>query len=240
MGEDKTQKYTFLEALASETRDPIELRSQLLNILLAGRDTTASLLGWLFFLLIRHPAVFSKLRQTVLDEFGSYNSPQGITFASLKNCRYLQYCLNEALRLYPVVPFNGRRATRDTTLPRGGGPDGLSPVYVRRGQEIGYSVHLMHRRKTLWGADANEFKPERWEDRRPGWEYLPFNGGPRICIGQQFALTEAGYVTVRLLQRFDGMDGVGKLDGPVLHGLTLTSCPGNGVKVRLHEKVEKL
>jgi cytochrome P450 len=93
-------------------------------------------------------------------------------------------------------------------------------------------VFIMHRRKDLWGPDCEIFKPERWESRKPGWDYLPFNGGPRICIGQQFALTEIGYVLVRMLQRIDALDGSGA--GPVKHGLTLTNCPADGVKVRLH------
>ena len=92
----------------------------------------------------------------------------------------------------------------------------------------------MHHRRDLWGEDADAFRPDRWAGRRPGWEYLPFNGGPRICIGQQFALTEASYVTVRLLQRFDRIDAEPLAKGPVRHGLTLTNCPADGVKVRLH------
>jgi cytochrome P450 len=179
------ERYIFLEALAQQTRDPIELRSQLLNILLAGRDTTAGLLGWLFYILARNPAAFKKLRETIMDEFGSYTSPNEITFARLKSCSYLQHCLNETLRLYAVVPVNSRCAVRDTTLPRGGGPDGKSKVFVHKGQEVNYSVHVMHRRKDLWGEDADEFKPERWVGLKPGWEYLPFNGGPRICLGRK-------------------------------------------------------
>ncbi|KAI9820843.1 MAG: hypothetical protein M1832_003476 [Thelocarpon impressellum] len=227
-------KYVFLEALAAQTRDPIELRSQMLNILLAGRDTTASLLGWLFYLLARHPAVYAKLRAVVLDTFGSYDEPRDLTFAKLKSCQFLQHCNNETLRLYPVVPVNAREAVRDTTLPRGGGPDGQAPVFVRAGQTVEYTVHAMHHRKDLWGPDAEEFKPERWEGRKVGWEYLPFNGGPRICIGQQFALTEASYVTVRLLQRFDRLENTDPEPTPKLN-LTLTSCSGTGVQVRMHE-----
>lgn len=89
----------------------------------------------------------------------------------------------------------------------------------------------MQRRKDLWGEDATEFRPDRWENRRPGWDYLPFNGGPRICIGQQFALTEVGYVLVRMIQRVEQIDG--SKVGPEKHGLTLTNCPGDGVNVRL-------
>ena len=71
---------------------------------------------------------------------------------------------------------------------------------------MGWSLYTIHRRKDIYGEDANEFKPERWADLRPGWEYLPFNGGPRICIGQQFALTEASYTTIRLMQEFTSIE----------------------------------
>jgi cytochrome P450 len=235
--EEKSTRYVFLDALVSMTHDPIELRSQLLNILLAGRDTTASLLSWTFLMLARHPEVFRKLRKTIISEFGTYSSPRNITFATLKSCQYLQYCMNETLRLYPVVPFNRRSATRDTSLPRGGGPDGLSPIFIRKGQHVLYSTHVMHHRKDLWGPDAEEFKPERWASRKAGWEYIPFNGGPRICIGQQFALTEAGYVLVRLLQRFDQIEDVYP-DRQIRCGMTLTSSPAEVVTVRLHEATE--
>ncbi|KAI9680716.1 MAG: hypothetical protein M1817_004156 [Caeruleum heppii] len=233
-GHSSREKYVFLNALAAQTRDPIELRSQLLNILLAGRDTTASLLGWLFYLLTRHPRVFNKLRAIILDEFGTYARPREITFARLKSCTYLQHCNNETLRLYPVVPFNGRQAARDTTLPRGGGEDGQSPVFVRKGQVVEYSVHVMHHRKDLYGPDAEEFRPERWETIKPGWGFLPFNGGPRICIGQQFALTETSYVTVRLMQRFDALENHDP-DPVPKHHLTLISCSATGVKIRMKE-----
>lgn len=231
----KKERYVFLEAVAQQTQDPYELRSQLLNILLAGRDTTASLLSWLFHQLLRNPHVFEKLRSTVLETFGTYDNPRDITFPNLKGCQYLQYCLNETLRLWTIVPGNGRRSNKATTLPRGGGPDGKSPIYIPPQTEVNYSIHVMHRRKDIWGPDADEFKPERFIGRRSGWEYLPFNGGPRICIGQQLALTEASYVVVRLLQKYDKIDtSPEELQGKTRSNLTLTSAPGRPVKLRLH------
>ncbi|KAK3939387.1 cytochrome P450 [Diplogelasinospora grovesii] len=231
--EENKEQYIFLEALAAETQDPIELRSELLHVLLAGRDTTASHLGWIFYNLARDPARYKKLRDIILADFGTYDHPKNITFSKLKDCKYLRYVNDESLRLYPVVPFNSRYANKDTTLPRGGGKDGNSPVFIPKGSTCDYSVFVMQRRKDIWGPDADEFKPERWEGRKVGWEYLPFNGGPRVCIGQQFALTEASYVTVRLLQRFDKMESLAR-DEVVLHNLTLTNCIANGVNVRLH------
>ena len=230
-GEKK--KYIFLDALVAQTRDPTELRSQTLNLLLGGRDTTASMMGWLFYELARNPAVFAKLRAVILDSFGTYSAPHDLTFSALKSCQFLQFCNNEILRLYPVVPVNTRQALRDTVIPTGGGPDGTSPFFVRKDQHVQYCVHAMHRRKDLWGDDAEVFNPERWLGRRPGWEYLPFNGGPRICPGQQFALTKTSYVAVRLIQRFDVLQN--RDDAPLpLMNLTLTNCSGTGAKVRLH------
>lgn len=227
------ERYIFLKELVQQTRDPIELRSQLLNILLAGRDTTAGLLGWTFFLLVRHPRVFKQLREAIINDFGTYHQPKNLTFEALKGCTYLQHTMNEVLRLFATVPLNSRRAIKDTTIPRGGGPDGLSPVYIKKGQEVNYSVHVMHHRADIWGPDVEEFKPERWEGRRPGWEFLPFNGGPRICLGQQFALTEAGYVIVRMLQKFDGIQ-TNETDPIVRHQYSVTTAPLR-VPLRFHE-----
>ncbi len=182
---NEKQKYVFLEALAETTPNPTELRFQMISILLAGRDTTASLLSFTYTLFIKHPEVYRKLRSVVLEEFGTYSNPRNITFSSLKSCSYLQWVLNETLRLYPVVPVDGRKALKDTTLPTGGGPNGDKPIHIRKGVQVDYSVYVIQRRKDLWGEDADEFRPERWDGRKSGWEYLPFNGGPRICIGQQ-------------------------------------------------------
>ena len=66
---------------------------------------------------------------------------------------------------------------KDTVLPLGGGPEGKDPLFVPKGYAVSYSVYGMHHRKDFYGEDAEEFRPERWEHLRPGWEYLPFNGG---------------------------------------------------------------
>lgn len=236
--EEDGSEYVFLNELVKETRDPYVLRSQLLNILIAGRDTTAGLLGWAFYELARHPDVYAQLHASVVSDFGPYSatdaaSTDRITFETLKGNALLQHVLSETMRLHPSVPGNSRRAVRDTTLPRGGGDDGRSPLYIRAGEEVMYSVNMMHRRKDIWGPDALEFRPSRWEGRKVGWEFLPFNGGPRICLGQQFALTEAGYVMVRLLQRFDRIENLDPEKGEKTF-LNVTSSPVKTL-VKLHE-----
>lgn len=139
-----------------------------------------------------------------------------------------------ALRLYPVVPTNARFANRDTVLPLGGGVNGESPLFIPKGTIVAYSIYSLHRRKDIYGHDALEFRPERWapeEGLRPGWGYLPFNGGPRICVGQQFALTEASYTLVRMLQEFERIEN--RDARPWEEGLALTLACGNGVKVAM-------
>jgi cytochrome P450 len=146
--------------------------------------------------------------------------------------------MNETLRLYPVVPFNVRLALKDTTLPRGGGPDGLSPVGILKDTPIGYSTLVMQRREDLTPNDTLLFSPERWETWQPRpWNYIPFNGGPRICIGQQFALTEMGYTIVRMLQRYERIENfMGNVDGgePCLKA-EIVLQPGQGVRVGFFE-----
>ena len=97
--------------------------------------------------------------------------------------------ISTALRLYPSVPVNLRIAQRTTWLPRGGGPDGDAPLLVRRGVGVGFLPYYLHRRKDLYGEDAHEFRPERWEGpelTNIGWGYIPFHGGPRLCLGSEF------------------------------------------------------
>ncbi|KAL6721777.1 hypothetical protein ACLMJK_000882 [Lecanora helva] len=228
--------YIFLHELLTRTSSVPTVRSELLNILLAGRDTTASLLSNVWFQLARSPSIWTRLQSEVAELNGS--NP---TYEDLKEMKYLRAILNESLRLHPVVPENGRQAERDTVLPCGGGEDGKAPVLVKKGELVAYSSYVMHRRKDFFGEDADVFKPERWIDGegdgeggkglRCGWEYLPFNGGPRICIGQQFALTEAAYVTARLVQEFEAIKSMDS--EPWREKLTLTCCSLGGCKVAL-------
>lgn len=233
--EKKSQKgYTFLYELVKQTRDPKVLQDQLLNIMVAGRDTTAGLLSFTLFELSRNPDVFNKLKQEIYDHFGSGSQADldAITFESLKKCEYLKWVLNEVLRLYPAVPINFRDATKDTVLPTGGGPDGLSPVFIAKGTTVVYSVYRTHRLEEFFGKDSNEFKPERWaENKKLGWSYLPFNGGPRICLGQQFALTEASYTIVRLIQMFPNLTSAYTGDPTPKKMLHLTLSMFDGVPV---------
>jgi cytochrome P450 len=102
----------------------------------------------------------------------------------------------KALRLYPPVPVNTRTALKTTVLPTGGGPDRKSPILIPKGTAVAYSAYSLHRRPDLFGINAELFHPERWGEHMPlndnptnaAWGYLPFNGGPRICLGSRYRI----------------------------------------------------
>ncbi|MCJ1411557.1 hypothetical protein MMC19_005647 [Ptychographa xylographoides] len=195
-------RYAFIEDLYAELQDPILVRDQLIHVLIAGRDTTACLLSWTFFLLVRHPLVLCRLRKEINDVMGH---EQNLNRANIQKLHYLKCVLNETSRLYPQLPVNVRFATKTTVIPQGGGPDGQSPVLLRKGMGIGIAVYHMHRSKNLYGPDADSFRPERWEGdelKNIGWGFMPFHGGPRQCLGKDFALMEASCAVVRILQIF--------------------------------------
>lgn len=107
------------------------------------------------------------------------------------------------------MPLNNREAVVTTILPTGGGPDGNSPMLVRKGELVVFSPYVMSRRKNIYGANAESFRPERWETGELdgiGWAYFPFNGGPRQCLGEDFALMEVSYTIVRLFQHFSKIE----------------------------------
>jgi cytochrome P450 len=120
--------------------------------------------------------------------------------------KYLRWVQNEFLRLIPVIPANGRIAVRDITLPLGGGPNGKAPVFLpkARSSPTFHSSSIGERTSTVRIPMNSDQRGGRSSD--PGWEYLPLNGGPRVCVGQQFALLEASYATIRLMQAFSRIE----------------------------------
>ncbi|CCM02715.1 uncharacterized protein FIBRA_04822 [Fibroporia radiculosa] len=199
----------FLEYLADSTEDRKVIQDQLLNILLASRDTTSSLLTSITYLLSEHPDVTRKLRAEVLAHCGPEGAP---TFATIKSMRYMRAVINETLRLFPPVPTNARESRPQASLlPESDGTyhAPARPLYVPPSTPFQYLSFLTQRNPALWGADAAAFDPERWLDARLAtftanpMIFTPFSAGPRICIGQNYALNEASCFLVRLLQQFD-------------------------------------
>ncbi|MCJ1310515.1 hypothetical protein MMC25_004179 [Agyrium rufum] len=102
--------------------------------------------------------------------------------------------------------MNRRMTLQDTILPVGGGKYGRSPILVKKGEIVETHNRVCQRDRDIWGDDADEFVPERWETARVLWEFIPLHGGPRICPAQQQVYVEAAYVIVRLMLEFETIE----------------------------------
>jgi cytochrome P450 len=194
-------EFSFLHSIALYTRDPKLIRDQIMSVLFAGRDTTAATLSWAMYELSNYPLMWAKLRKEILNKVGSQATP---TYETLKNLTYLKNVLNETLRLHPAVPLNMRQVLETTTIP---GRPGEADIFLLKGDSVTINVLGMHTCADLYPptsaqfADLKIFSPERWEHWTPKpWTYIPFSGGPRICIGQNFALTEMAFCCKLRLQ----------------------------------------
>ncbi|XP_074305280.1 cytochrome P450 CYP72A219-like [Silene latifolia] len=172
-----------------------ELIAECRLFLLAGKDTTASLLTWTLVLLTQHQDWQSKAREEVLQHFGKDKIPD---FEGLTSLKVVTMILHETLRFYPPVPGLSRVIAKDSKLKN---------FSLLREMEVNIPTILIHRDEEIWGSDANEFNPSRFSKgvasaSNVQGSFLPFGGGPRICIGQNFALMEAKLALARILQRF--------------------------------------
>ncbi|KAF7289221.1 hypothetical protein MIND_01383400 [Mycena indigotica] len=195
---------TLVDHLSHYTQDQTILRDEILNIGLAGRGTTSSLLTFVIYMLTDHPHVLAKLRAEIMETVGPTRAP---TPDDIREMKYLRAVLNETLRLHPPVPVNMRCTAEPVVLPPIK-PD-AKPFYIPANTQVPFSTISMHRRPDLWGPDVLEWDPERFIDERlqkyliPNpFIFLPFSAGPRICLGQQFAYHETSVFLVRLLQSF--------------------------------------
>ena len=225
-------RYVLVDELVRTTQNLNEIRNQLLNVFLPAHDAAGVALTNVFFHLARHPTVYSNLRREIFEMQGD---DAEWTFERMKSLRYLQYVMQETFRLNPVIGTNTRMALRDTILPTGGGDSGYgtSPIFVNKGDVVTFSFYALHKRKDLFGDDAHLFRPERWATLRPQhWSYLPFGGGPRVCPGQQLALTEIGYCIIKILQSFKGIENRDQVWDFVEH-YKLSTESKNGAKVAL-------
>jgi len=171
----------------------VQLRDEVVTLLLAGHETTANTLNWTMALLAQHPGIEARLHaevDAVLD-----HGRRAPTLADLANLPYTGRVIEEALRLYPAAFIIGRAAKE---------PVALSFGVIPAGTQLSLPIYLVHR-DPRWFDDPDRFEPDRWLPERhkaaPKQTYLPFGGGPRICIGNSFASMEARLLLSQIASR---------------------------------------
>ncbi|KAB2060099.1 hypothetical protein ES319_A11G354300v1 [Gossypium barbadense] len=186
----------FLLASREEVSS-LQLRDDLLSMLVAGHETTGSVLTWTLYLLSKDPSALLKAQQEV-DRVLEGRNP---TYEDIKDLKFLTRCITESLRLYPHPPVLIRRAQVDDVLP--------GDYKVKAGQDIMISVYNIHHSSQVWER-AEEFVPERFDlessvpnESNTDYRFIPFSGGPRKCVGDQFALLEAIVALAIFLQRLN-------------------------------------
>ena len=200
-----------------------ELRSQVLTLFLAGHETTATALTWTFTLLSQHPESERKLHEELVAAIGD-RLP---TVDDLPQMSYGQQVIDESLRIYPPIPMIARMALGDDTL---GG------YHIPAGTMVVLSPEVTHRHPDYWdnpeGFDPERFEPEAVK-ARPHFAYFPFGGGPRKCIGDNFAALELRLVVSTVVQRVRLELAAGH---KVQAGALLTQRPEGVVNMTVHPR----
>lgn len=206
----------FLVDMRDADIDNKQLRDDLMTMLIAGHETTAAVLTWALFELSKNPECL----KTAVEEIDRVVGDRTPTLQDIKEMKYLRLVVAETLRLYPEPPLLIRRARTENKLPKGGG---TSEATVIRGMDIFISLYNIHHDERFWpepykfdplrftreykNPDVPEwggFDPKRWEGKlypnesSANFAYLPFGGGARKCIGDDFATLEATVTLVSL------------------------------------------
>jgi len=217
---DKGDLISMLIAATSEDDDgrmtDVQLRDEAMTLLLAGHETTALTLGFALRLLATHPEVQAKLAREIEDVLGD----RPATSADLPRLVYADAVVRESMRLFPPAWAIGREATA---------PIEIGGYHVPKGTQLWAAQWVTHR-DPRWFSDPLAFKPERWENgfakTLPRYAYYPFGGGPRVCIGNAFAMMEAVLVLVTIARRYRFSDAA-----PLALAPSVTLRPKNGIRL---------
>lgn len=200
-----------------------QLRDEVMTLLLAGHETTANTLAWTWYLLSGHPVIEQKLHAELAAVLGG----RVPTVPDLPNLPYTRMVIEESMRLYPPAYGISRKAIA---------ADEIGGYRIPANSVIFVSPYVMHRHPKFWENpdvfDPERFTPERSADRPP-FAYFPFGGGPRLCIGNQFALIEAQLLLATVAQRYALRLVPGQ---PVAPEPLITLRPRNGLPMTLHPR----
>jgi cytochrome P450 len=213
-----------------EAMDDRQLRDEVITLIIAGHETVASALTWTWHLLSSHPAVEGQLQEELTRVLGG-RIP---TSADLPELTYTRMIFQEALRLYPPAWIITRKALEDDEFAVPGSQK--ERYLIPSGSLVVISPYSMHRHPQFW-EQPETFNPRRFSaeisTHQPRFAYLPFGGGPRLCIGDGFAKVEAVLILATIAQRYR-LQGVP--DHPVEVEPLVTLRPRNGLKMSLHIK----
>ncbi|AAC27155.1 Similar to cytochrome P450 gb/X90458 from A. thaliana [Arabidopsis thaliana] len=185
-----TTKYKYLEP-----SDDRFIKDTILGFLIAARDTTSSALTWFFWLMSKNPEAINKIRQEVNKKMPRFDP------ADLEKLVYLHGAVCETLRLYPPVPFNHKSPAKPDVLPSGHRVDEKWKIVI--------SMYALGRMKSVWGDDAEDFRPERWISdsgrlkHEPSYKFLAFNAGPRACLGKKLTFLQMKTVAAEIIRNYD-------------------------------------
>ena len=194
-------------------------------LLIAGHETSTSLSAWLLYLLARHPDYIARVRAEQ-DELLAPGVPP--TLDALRRMRTLENALSEAERLYPPVPNGPRGVLEDVEI---GG------YTIPAGASLFYSIAASHLLPQVWSApetfDPDRFAPPREEHKKTSYALVGFGGGPRICIGINFAKIEIKAMMTEILRHYDISIAPGQ---EIVQYYEVTGAPRNGIRLRVTER----
>jgi cytochrome P450 len=201
-----------------------QLLDEIIVLLVAGHETSAITMSWTWYLLGMHPEIENKVVDSVLENIGA-EDPK---FEDVRGLGYALQVLQESMRLYPAVWFMDREPLED---------DEIAGVKIKKGEDIAGFIYGLHRNPAYWEEpdtfDPNRFSAENKKKQTP-FSFLPFGGGPRLCIGKNFAQMEMQFVVAMLIRRYKF---VLSPDQKIDFKPMLTLCPSDGIKVRVQKRV---
>lgn len=187
--------YMLMESRYEDTGEAMSnnlLRDEIMTIFLAGHETTATALTWTFYLISQHPEVYKKIKKEIDEVVGKGE----FMFQHFEQLKYTKACLDESMRLYPPVWGIGRKATEDNMV---------GDFMIKKDIDVTISIYHAHHHPDYW-KNPEMFDPERWETEEvkqmDKFTYFPFGAGPRMCIGNNFAIMEAEIIMVKVIQNF--------------------------------------
>ncbi|KEH40920.1 putative alkane 1-monooxygenase [Medicago truncatula] len=220
------------------------LRDICVSFILAGRDTSSVALSWFFWLLNQNHEVEEKILEEICRVVSQredininkevFNDSLRFKPEEIKKMGYLHAALSETLRLYPSVPMDHKEVVEDDTFPDG--------TKLKKGTKIIYAIYSMGRMESIWGKDCLEFKPERWLTKdghfigESAYKFTAFNGGPRLCLGKDFAYYQMKYVAASIIFRYHVKVVENHL---IVPKLSLTLYMKHGLKVNLHRRCDE-